>query len=150
MPKRTLTILLSLALIAGAAAALPAQQNAQQGELDDATVMNAAGTIFSLYLYGAAGRQYEQTPEGVSYHEDAKQFRYEKVDLSGLSKTYTKASGTITREAKNTLSFDFTLTGGPVDTITYRIARDESDPQKKSRPTEITVNGSDYTLSSEE
>lgn len=150
MLKRTVTILLTLSLVCGAAASLSAQQNAQQGDLDDTKVMNAAGTIFSLYLYGAAGRQYGQTPEGVSYHEDAKQFRYEKVDLEGLSDIYTEASGTITREAENTLNFEFTLTGGPVRSITYRIARDEDDPQKKSRPTDITVNGSAYTLSSGE
>jgi hypothetical protein len=143
MAQRTFTLLVVLALLTGGLAGASAQEQ----QLDDETVMEAAGTIFSLYLYGATGMQYGQIPEGISYDEEAQRFRYEEVDLTGLSDSYTRATGTIIREAENTLQFDFTLTGGPVSTITYRIARDTDDPAARSKPTDIVVNGKPYRFS---
>jgi hypothetical protein len=142
MLRRTVTLVLFALLLLS-----PFSAAAQEQQLNDEKVMNAARTIFTLYLFGATGMQQGQAPDGVSYDDEGKRFSFEKVDLAGLSEIYTSATGTITREAKDRLLFNFTLTGGPVSTIKYRIAKDPNDPQGKSKPMDIKVNGSPYSFS---
>ena len=107
----------------------------------DEEVMEAAGTMFSVFIYGAAGMEYGQVPEGISYDEKNEVFRYENLDVTGLSEVYSKVDGTIKREGKDRLVFDFSLTGGPIRTMKYRIGPDSGNPQGMSAPSDLVVNG---------
>jgi hypothetical protein len=148
MPKRIIPVILFITLLF-TPALLSAQQQSDTA-LNDEKVMQAARAIFTLYIFGAAGMQKGQTPDGITFDKEANQFRFDEVDLGGLSDTYTTASGSITREAEDSLKFDFRLTGGPVSSIAYRIARDPEDPQGKSKPMNVVVNGTDYSFSTSE
>ena len=121
---------------------------AEEKKISDDDVMEAAGTMFTVFIYGAAGIEYGQVPEGVSYDKENKVFSYEDIDLTDLSDVYSSANGTIAREGENALRFDFDLTGGPVKSMSYLISPSRDNPQQMSRPTDMRVNGEEYEFSS--
>jgi len=123
---------------------------AEEQKISDDDVMEAAGTMFTVFIYGAAGIEYGQVPEGVSYDKENKVFSYEDIDLTDLSDVYTSANGTIAREGENSLRFDFDLSGGPVKSMSYLISPSKENPQQMSRPTNMKVNGEVYNFSSKD
>jgi hypothetical protein len=121
---------------------------AEEQKISDDDVMEAAGTMFTVFIYGAAGIEYGQVPEGVSYDKENKVFSYENIDLTDLSDVYSSANGTIAREGENSLRFDFELTGGPVESMSYLISPSKKNPHQMSRPSDMRVNGEKYEFSS--
>ena len=120
---------------------------AGSGALSEEVVLEAFGVSFTGYIlasldFVAAGSTPGATIDGATLLNDSISFT--NYDLSTVSGTYSSMSGLAT-EIPNGLSFDFTLAGGVVTTVSYSFTDSQINATDEVTFT-ITANGDDYTI----
>ncbi|MFW6292975.1 MAG: hypothetical protein ACOC7V_11735 [Spirochaetota bacterium] len=93
---------------------------------------------------GSMAAQVGQSLPGVSLDEENQAVSFDEFDVSELQTDYQTLSGTVTTSGE-TADVDFTLTGGPVETIAFEVNAEQMSSEDGITATAM-VNGTEMEI----
>ena len=99
---------------------------------------------FGSAYVGSMAAQFEQPLPGMTLDAESGTITFEEFDVSELQTQYETLSGEVT-STEESANADFTLTGGPVETISFDLSADQMSAESGIQTT-VTVNGEETEI----
>lgn len=131
------TLVLAVVALAGCGSGSGAEVTSEEAE-------EAFIVAFGGAYVGSMAAQVGQSMPGVSINAESNEVVFEEFDVSDLQTTYDTLSGTI-ETTEESATADFSLTGGPVETISFDLTAEQMSDQD-GISARATVNGREMDI----